>query len=556
MSNVADSFDSSNSNSDSTNSECLVPLPPMEHNLWGTPDESKELSASVQKLLHKLLGVGELTLHRRTTAQTELSPIRLDDADLAALGEIVGSGYVTTDKEQRIRRARGKSYPDLVDWRMDRVIEAPDAVVAPGTETEVWEVLKFCSREKIAVVPFGGGSSVVGGLSPKKGEMRAVISIDLRRFDQLEDVDLVSCEATFGAGLSGPHAELLLSKYGLQIGHYPQSFPYASLGGFAATRSSGQSSAGYGRFDEMVRSLRVVTPKGIMEVGWKAPMSAAGPDLRHVFLGSEGSFGIITKLRLQVHKIPQTKRYEAFRFPDFAAGAAAVRAVVQEGCGPTVIRLSDEIESSLNLSNTDSMGSAATSKVGCLCLTMFEGSENHTKSRHEETRAVLLAHGGTSLGEMPVREWEQGRFGAPVLRDGLIDNGAICETLETATDWSNITRLKTAVTEALTTELAKTGTISVVMCHISHVYAGGCSLYFTVVAAQKGDDPQAQWWPVKHAASQAIIDAGGTTTHHHGVGTDHRPFLKGEIGTPAVELIRAIKHELDPVGILNPEKLV
>lgn len=207
MSNVADS-----ANSDSVSSPSLVPLPPMEHNLWGTPDEAKELSASVQKLLHKLLGVGELTLPRRTTAETELSPIRLSDADLAALGEIVGSGYVTTDKEQRIRRAHGKSYPDLVDWRMNHMIEAPDAVVAPGTEQEILEILKFCSREKIAVVPFGGGSSVVGGLSPKAGGMRAVISIDLRRFDQLEDVDSVSCEATFGAGLSGPHAELLLSK--------------------------------------------------------------------------------------------------------------------------------------------------------------------------------------------------------------------------------------------------------------------------------------------------------------------------------------------------------
>ncbi len=533
-----------------------VSLPPMEHPLWGTPDEAKDLSPSMQKMLHKLLGTSDGQLPRRTVDEIVLSPIQLTDNDLKDLGDIVGQDYVSTDKEQRIRRARGKSYPDLLDWRSGKEIAAPDAVVVPGTNEELLQVLQFCSKQRIAVVPFAGGTSVVGGVSPKRGEMRAVISVDVRRFDKLEDVDTVSCEATFGAGMTGPHAELELAKHGLQIGHYPQSFPYACLGGYAAARSSGQSSAGYGRFDEMVRSMTVVTPEGIMEIGWKAPMSAAGPDLRHIFLGSEGSFGIITKLRLCVHRIPQTKRYEAFHFKDFETGANAMREVTQQGTGATVIRLSDEIESALNLSSTTSVGSSAHKKVGCLMLTMFEGTKEHAASRHQETRNLLLANGGISLGEAPAREWEQGRFGAPVFRDGLIDNGAVCETLETATDWSNVGRLKKAVTEALTTKLAESGTISVVMCHISHVYSGGCSLYFTVVAAQKGDDPQAQWWPVKKAASQAIIEAGGTTTHHHGVGTDHRAFLPGELGGPAMKLLRAIKDSVDPVGIMNPGKLV
>lgn len=533
-----------------------VTLPPMEHALWGTFDEAEELSPSVQKLLHKLLGTGDNQLPRLRVDEVRLSPIKLSPEDLSRLGDIVGPEYVSTEKEQRMRRARGKSYPDLLDWRSVKEIAAPDAVVVPGTNEEVLEVLQFCAAQRIAVVPFGGGTSVVGGVSPKTGDMRAVISVDVRRFDKVEDVDTISCEATFGAGMTGPHAELEIAKHGLQIGHYPQSFPYATLGGYAAARSSGQSSAGYGRFDEMVRSMTVVTPEGIMDIGWKAPMSAAGPDLRHVFLGSEGSFGIITKLRLCLHRLPETKRYEAFHFKDFEAGADAMREVTQQGTGPTVLRLSDEIESSLNLSSTTSMGSSANSKVGCLMLTMFEGTKEHAASRHAETRDLLIKMGGVSLGEDPVREWEQGRFGAPVFRDGLIDNGAVCETLETATDWSNIGRLKKAVTEAITTKLAESGTISVVMCHISHVYSGGCSLYFTVVAAQKGKDPEAQWWPVKKAASQAIIDAGGTTTHHHGVGTDHRAFLPGEIGGPSMKLLHAIKDSVDPVGIMNPGKLV
>ncbi|MDO4665504.1 MAG: FAD-binding oxidoreductase [Actinomycetaceae bacterium] len=529
-----------------------VPLPPMTHNLWGTPQEEKPLSPSIQKMLTKILGKNTRQVPRIPAAKVQLSPVRLKGEHLDALAQIVGTKYVTWDHEQRLRRARGKSYPDLLDFRTTAQIDAPDAVVAPRDEEEILALLQYCSRMRIAVVTFGGGTSVVGGITPKSGEMQAVISVDMCRFDGIEDVDQVSGLVTLGAGLSGPAAEMLLREHGLQLGHFPQSFPYASIGGFAATRSSGQNSAGYGRFDEMVRALTLVTPQGIMRVGGGAPASAAGPDLRQLVLGSEGIFGIITKVRLRVHPIPQTKRYEAFSFPTFKAGVAAVRAVTQHGTGPTVIRLSDEVESAVNLTSTDKIGQTSKNEGGCLCLTMFEGTYEHAESRHRETRDLLLKMGGTSQGEGPVRKWEQGRFGAPVLRDALLDAGAICETLETATDWANALHLRQAVVEALGKNL---GTPALIMCHVSHVYPTGCSLYFTVVAGQS-DNPHDQWWKAKEATCSAITAAGGTISHHHGVGTDHRPYMGTEVGDLGIKMVAAVKEALDPAGIMNPGKLI
>src|SRR4029079_9397809 len=405
------------------------------------------------------------------------------------------------------------------------VQDAPDAVLLPGDEEDVAAILRYCAEHSIAVVPFGGGTSVVGGLDPIRGDFKAVISLDLRRLNQLHGLDEVSGEAELGAGLTGPDAERLLGDRGFSLGHFPQSFQFATIGGFAATRSSGQDSAGYGRFNDMVRGLRAVTPAGVLDLG-RAPESAAGRDLRHLFIGSEGLFGIITRVRVRVHPVPETTRYEAWSFPDFATGADALRAVVQTGTGPTVIRLSDEAETGVNLATTESIGEDRVTG-GCLAITVFEGHGAHTISRHAEARALMEANGGTSLGEAPARAWEHGRFSAPYLRDSLLSAGALCETLETATNWSNIPTLKSAVTEALTTALAETGTPALVLCHISHVYPTGASLYFTVVAGQRGN-PIEQWRKAKTAASNAMVRTGATITHHHAVGADHRPWMPNE----------------------------
>ncbi|MCB0931016.1 MAG: FAD-binding oxidoreductase [Mycobacterium sp.] len=524
----------------------------MAWDAWGDPALAKPLSDGIKSLLEQALGVAGTDVAAPSIDEVQLTPSALDARHRAGLAAIVGEQYVRTDDQDRLLHAGGKSTPDLLRRKQIHQ-DAPDAVILPVSEDEVAAILDYCSQNGIAVVPFGGGTSVVGGLDPIRDGFDAVVTLDLRRFTELHWLDEVSGEAELGAGLTGPDAEQLLGERGFSIGHFPQSFRFASIGGYAATRSSGQDSAGYGRFNDMVRGMRVVTPAGTLDLG-RAPASAAGPDLRELFAGSEGVFGVITRVRLRVHPVPEAKRYEAWSFPDFATGAAALRAITQTGTGATVVRLSDEVETGVNLATTHSIGEQS-STGGCLGVTMFEGTPEHAESRHAETRAVLLAHGGTSLGEETAKNWEKGRFDAPYLRDSLLKAGALCETLETATTWSNVPKLKAAVTEALTTALTASGTPALVMCHISHVYPTGASLYFTIVAGQRGD-VTTQWRTAKKSACDAIMANGGTITHHHAVGADHRPWMTDEIGELGVQILRAVKQTLDPAGILNPGKLI
>jgi alkyldihydroxyacetonephosphate synthase len=396
---------------------------------------------------------------------------------------------------------------------------------------------------------------VVGGLDPVGEELRAVISLDLCRFDRLESLDETNQEAVLGAGLPGPAAEELLAERGYELGHYPQSFRYATIGGFAATRSSGQDSAGYGRFDDMVRGLRVVTPVGVLDLDRPAPKTAAGPDLRQLFLGSEGVFGIITAVRVRIHPLPAARHYEAWTFADFASGVDALREVEQLGTGPTVLRLSDEVETAMNLATVDEAGGAAPAPGGCLAIVGFEGPPALVESRAAATRPVLESHGGRSLGAEPAEHWRERRFDGPYLRDPLLAEGALVETLETATSWSHLARLKQAVTETIQAKFGEYGSVSLVLCHVSHVYDTGASLYFTVVGAQRGD-AIAQWRDIKAAVNDVLLANGGTITHHHAVGADHRHWMTSEVGPVGVRVLRAVKAALDPAGILNPGKLL
>lgn len=525
----------------------------MKWNAWGDPAAAKPLPDEIRGLLKQVVGLEDSEETELRPEDVRLRPCALSQADQDGLAKIVGAEFLRTADRDRLLHAGGKSTPDMLRRNDRGVQDAPDAVLLPGDDDTVLEILRYCSDHGIAVVPFGGGTNVTGGLDPSRGQFGAVISLDLRRFNALHSLDTVSGVAELGGGVTGPESERLLGEHGFSLGHFPQSFEYATIGGFAATRSSGQDSAGYGRFNDMIMGLRMVTPVGIWDLG-RVAASAAGPDLRQLAIGSEGTLGVITRVRLRVHPVPETTRYEAWSFPDFATGVAVLRAITQTGTGPTVVRLSDEAETGVNLATHETIGQNQ-SGGGCLGLTLFEGTKEHAESRHSETRALIEASGGTSLGEGPARTWEHGRFSAPYLRDSLLAAGALCETLETATDWSNIPALKTAVTEALTSSLADSGTPALVMCHVSHVYPTGASLYFTVVAGQRGN-PVEQWWAAKKAASDAIMASGGTITHHHAVGADHRAWMRDEVGDLGVQVLRAVKATLDPAGILNPGKLI
>jgi alkyldihydroxyacetonephosphate synthase len=485
---------------------------------------------------------------RREPGDVRLSPSRLTADDLSALGGVTA---ITTEHAARLRHVGGRSTPDLLARRTAPYTPAPDAVVSPASHDETAAVLRVCAERGIAVIPFGGGTSVVGGLDPADGGHRAVVSLDLSRTAALLDLDEVSLLARFGAGTTGPQAEELLGRHGLTLGHFPQSFEYATVGGFAATRSSGQASRGYGRFDDLVHALRVATPAGDLALG-VAPASAAGPDLRELFLGSEGALGVLTEVTVRVRRRPAVTAYAAWTFPDFDAGATALRELTQRDVRPTVVRLSDAAETRINAL----MGGHLTRLRGCLAIATFDAeTAQDAEAARSATAAVFDRHGGRLRGEDPARSWERGRFAAPALRDALLDIGVLAETLETATTWDRLSTLKDAVTRALTATLTAAGTAPVVMCHISHVYPSGASLYFTVVAALT-DDPATQWSAAKAAASAAIVAAGGTITHHHAVGRDHRAYLEAEIGALGIEVLRAVKRTVDPSGIMNPGALV
>jgi alkyldihydroxyacetonephosphate synthase len=441
---------------------------------------------------------------------------------------------------------------------------APDAVLLPADAAAVRRALEACAAEGVAVVPFGGGTSVVGGVEPLRGRHPRLVSLDLARLRGVE-VDRRSLTARLGAGLRGPEAEAALNGGGVVLGHFPQSFEYATVGGFAATRSAGQASSGYGRFDALVSALRLVTPAGELTT-LETPHSAAGPSLRELALGSEGVFGVIPEVTVRVRPAPAVRRYEAWMAESFEAGAEIVRALAQGPGLPDVIRVSDEEETEISLALSGPRGVAGElfgrylglrrRRRGCLVVVGIEGDEESVARRRALAVRELRRGGAAYLGQAAGRSWEHGRFQGPYLRDTLMDMGAMVETLETSHTWSRLGELHDAVAATIREALAAQGTPGLAFCHLSHAYADGASLYFTFIARARHGAEIEQWAAVKRAASEAIAATGGTITHHHAVGRDHAPYMEAEVGETGIEVLRAVKERLDPAGIMNPGKLM
>jgi len=440
---------------------------------------------------------------------------------------------------------------------------APDAVVLPDGAEQLTALLALCAQSSLAVVPFGGGTSVVGGVAPLRGAQAGVIALDTSRMGDPLELDVDSRTVTVQAGMRAPALERHLAKSGLTLGHYPQSFEYVSLGGCAATRSAGQASTGYGRIEQMIAGLKLSSPSG--EIALPAlPASAAGPSLRQLLIGSEGTLGVISELSLRVRPAPRERIYEGVFFESFSAGAGALRELVQHGAAPDVARLSDESETRMSMALAGSGGlkgklgrvylRARGYGSGCIAIFGYEGEQ--AGARRERGLQIARESGGLPVGRSPGEAWLKGRFAAPYLRDELLTLGVMVETLETATQWSNVERLHTTVGQAIAGALRDGGTPGLVMCHVSHLYETGASLYFTFIARQREGEELAQWREAKEAASRAIAEGGGTITHHHAVGVDHAPWMSAEVGEGGVRALRALKDELDPAGIMNPGKLV
>ncbi len=533
---------------------------PMKWYGWGDPERRLELGDDAIAMLRAEVGEGHPDRRASLESVVVPAPVPLP----GSIADTVGPAAVLTGHEHRVRRAAGRGYPDLVRLRAGRLDDAPDAVVLPGNPAEVARVLEICGREGIGVVPFGGGTSVVGGVDPVRGRLERLITLDLRRLHGVE-VDHRSLLATLGPGLRGPEAEEALAASGVTLGHFPQSFEYATIGGFAAARSAGQASSGYGRFDEIVTSIRMTSPAGELST-LGTPHTAAGPALRELVLGSEGTLGVITQVTARVRPTPERRRYEAWMAADFESGAGIVRSLAQSGNLPDVIRLSDEAETRTSLAMSGTGGGkrallGAYLRVrrrdrGCILICGWEGEAETIERRRAVGARLLRSEGAAALGSAPGRAWERGRYEGPYQRDALLDLGYMVETLETAHTWARLGELHDEVRAAIGAALAAQGTPGLVMCHLSHAYRDGASLYFTFIAARRPGAELEQWRAAKAAASEVIIDLGGTITHHHGVGRDHAPYMRAEIGDLGIETLRTVKERLDPAGIMNPGKLL
>jgi alkyldihydroxyacetonephosphate synthase len=526
---------------------------------WG--ETQPELPPAARGVLARELG--PLTpSHAVALSAAAPAPSRLPRAAVERLTAVVDRDAIRLDDEARARHAGGQAYVDIARRRRGDAGAAPDAVITPADAAAVSQVLRVCAEESIAVVPWGGGTSVVGGLDAERGGHRAVVALDLSRLDALLDVDPVSRLATFQAGIRTPAAEAALAAHGLTLGHVPQSFERAALGGYVVTRSAGQASTGVGRIDDLVAGLRMATPTGDLVL---APVagSAAGPDLRRLVLGSEGTLGVVTEVTLRVRPLPETRHYEGWMLPSWDEGVRVLRALIQDGPHPDITRLSDPHETSISMMMSRSGRATRTAltaylrvrgvSAGCLLITGYEGGERDVRHRRDLVRERLRTAGAVSLGAAAGRAWEHARFAAPALRDTLLDAGVLAETLETAATWTVLPALYDAVRRALADALGR----SVVGCHVSHLYPTGASLYFTVLAAAAADDPDTQWMRAKAAVNDAIVTAGGTISHHHAVGTVHRGHVSADLGGDVgVRALRALKQELDPRGIMNPGKLI
>jgi alkyldihydroxyacetonephosphate synthase len=509
----------------------------------------------------------------RDIADITLSPSRLPVDTRAKLVAMLGQDRVRDDNYERAFHALGRSYHDLLKLRDGDLSTVPDAVLYPRGTDEVLALLAFAAENDLAVVPYGGGTSVVGAVNAERVEFPAVVTLDLSGMDRIIDIDTASRTATAEAGVYGPALEKGLQAKGLTLGHYPQSFEFSTLGGWIAHRGAGQASSRYGRAEDWLVGAKLTTPQGLLDTNG-FPASSAGPQLNDIVLGSEGVFGIITEATVRVHAAPAASDYRGYLFHNFANGAAAVRAAVQDELPATMLRLSDADETRF-YRTFGALGKKRGPKDkfadfvlkyrnfdanACALIAGFEGDAQTVASSQKQFATIAKKFGAMTLGEGQGKRWREGRFHGPYLREPMMDRGIGVDTLETAASWSKIDALRTAVRTALDTAMRETaprpGAHGVVMSHISHSYPDGASLYFTYFFPRALGSELTQWQTIKTAASEAIVANGGTISHHHGVGKDHLPWIAQEKGPLGIAVLRAIKNTLDPKGILNPGKLI
>lgn len=473
---------------------------------------------------------------------------------------------ISSDSQLRLLHARGQSFPDWLALRAGQMDSFPDGVAYPMSGTDVVELLQYAHRHGIHLIPYGGGTSVAGHIDPLKSKA-PVLTVDMSHMNRLLDLDAQNLLATFEAGVSGPDLEAQLRARGFTLGHFPQSFEFSTLGGWISTRSSGQQSLGYGRIEKLFAGGRLETPLGELTMP-PFPASAAGPDLRELVLGSEGRLGILTQACVRISSTPECEEFHATFFPDFLHGIEAIRQILSSGLSLSMLRLSTskETRTTLALAGHENLIGAlerllAIRGLGddkCMLLLGFSGKSSLVRTMRSEALSISSKLGGVHIGKTFGDQWHKNRFHTPYLRNTLWEKGYGVDTLETATTWTDIPRLVDAIERSISSASATFSKKVHIFTHLSHVYPTGSSIYTTYLfrLSEHPAETLDHWQAMKSAASQVIIQLGGTITHHHGIGLDHRSYLEAEKGRLGVAAIADLCHKFDPQGIMNPGKLI
>lgn len=548
---------------------------------WGWGNENECFDVTNRPLFNDYVGkhlglnVSEIDI----IEPVDLESIKLKDANvskdfLRAVEESFAMHKFTMDRKERIIHSYGKSYRDLYRIRKGIISRSPDMVVYPENEDDVVAIIRLADEFDCVVIPFGGGSNIAGCVEANVKSSKTVISLDMKVMNSVKKIDKESHYAVIEAGVLGPDMEQELNGLGYSLGHFPDSFKHSTLGGWVATRSAGLQSDTYGKIEDMVLAVRMVTPKGLVETR-VVPKSSNGIDVKGFFVGSEGILGVITEVTVAVHPLAESREIYGYLFHDFEDGVKALKDISDSPVTPLFMRLNDVNKTGLSFAFKEDKKTSLFNKLFtagfksylknikkldfntcCMLLVGYEGKKEVVERDIKFTKKILLARGAMSLGTSPAASFEKSKYDFPYVRDYVMDRGFVADVSETATTWKNLLPLYKSVKENIDQAIRSTGSESWCGCHISHTYHSGASLYFTFVAQTNESLGIEQYLYIKKAAEDAFLDGGGTLSHHHAVGYEHIPWLEKEVTSTAMMGIESLKQGLDPKGIMNPGKII
>jgi alkyldihydroxyacetonephosphate synthase len=541
---------------------------------WGYPGSAFDVSdkPALWDYIRAKMGVSRDRPTPPVDPKTIVIPrSRLEPAVATALREALGAENFATDDEARLLHSFGKSYRDLLRARRGEIGRLPDAVAFPGSHAQVEQVIAVARTHRLKVVPFGGGTNIVGGVEPSPAWAGGVLTVSLRRMNRLLALDEVSQVATLEAGALGPELEAALNARGWTLGHFPDSFEYSTLGGWLATRSAGMQSDARGKIEDMVVALKLAAPAGTIETR-PVPRGATGPDLNQLVVGSEGVFGIITEATMRVYPL-KARAYRGLLLPDFRTGMELMRRCWREGVPPATMRLSNPEETQLSFTLKPVRGAwsrwfAAAAKaylrVGrrfdfnqvCLMIVGWEGTPEEIARQRERVLTLARECNAFDAGAGAGDAWFARKYEYPLLRDLVMDIGGMADVTEASVLWKDALPTYEKVHAALRAAVARDGVPGYVGCHLSHVYAEGVCLYFTFATARESGNELPQYLRLKQLAVDTLVASGASLSHHHSIGYEHLPWMRDYAGAPALAALRGVKTALDPENLCNPGKLL